>query len=145
MAAFTMAGSISLSAGAESPTNQELLDMYKAVSAKLAALEAQIAERSAAADSKRDNDSATQASSSELIGSNGTYSFQVLDHSRNTNIKQLLQLQALRDHELKQKITFGGQITALVNYQKSNSDTKFGWLMRHPTSSNQIGNTVSET
>lgn len=120
--------------------------MYKAVSAKLAALEAQIAERSFAAEHSTESktENATKAPSSDLIGSNGTYSFKVLDHSRDTNTKQLLQLQALRDDDLKQKVTFGGQITALVNYQKSNSDTKFGWLMRHPTSSNQIGKTVSE-
>ena len=87
---------------------------------------------------------ATDNSSSGLVGSNDAYNFKILDHSRDTNTKQLLQLQALRDGELKQKITFGGQVTALVNYQKSNIDTKFGWLMRHPTASNQIGKTVSE-
>ena len=136
----TLLGSVAANAATKSPTNQELFEMYKAVSAKLAALEAQIAERSAAAENKAE----TETSSSDLVGSNGAYSFRVLDHSRNTNTKQLVQLQALRDGELEQKVTFGGQITALVNYQKSNSDTKFGWLMRHPTSSNQIGKTVSE-
>ena len=143
---LTLLGSVAANAAAESPTNQELFEMYKAVSAKLAALEAQIAERSFAAEHSTESktENATKAPSSDLIGSNGTYSFKVLDHSRDTNTKQLLQLQALRDDDLKQKVTFGGQITALVNYQKSNSDTKFGWLMRHPTSSNQIGKTVSE-
>ena len=31
-----------------------------------------------------------------------------------------------------------------ANYQSSNRDDKFGYLMRHPTASNQVGRTVSE-
>ena len=129
---LSLLGSLSVSTAAETPSNEALFEMYKAATAKIAALEASIAE------------SKTEAPAEDLVGSNGAYNFKVLDHSRDTNTKQLLQLQALRDGELKQKITFGGQITALVNYQKSNIDTKFGWLMRHPTASNQIGKTVSE-
>ena len=105
---LTLLGSVAANAAAESPTNQELFKMYKAVSAKLAALEAQIAERSFAAEHSTESktENATKAPSSDLIGSNGTYSFKVLDHSRDTNTKQLLQLQALRDDDLKQKVTF---------------------------------------
>ena len=68
----------------------------------------------------------------------------VLDHTENTNTKQLRQLEALRDGDLKSRLTIGGNINALVNYQKANTDSKFGWLMRHPTSANQFGNEVSE-
>ena len=134
---LTVLTSLSANTQAATPSNEELFEMYKAAIDKIAALEARIAESTESSES-------IDRSSSELVGSNGSYNFKVLDHSRSTNTKQLLQLEALRDGELKQKITFGGQITALVNYQKSNIDTKFGWLMRHPTSSNQIGKTVSE-
>ena len=79
-----------------------------------------------------------------LIGTNADYSYEVLDHTENTNTKQLRQLEALRDGELKSRVTIGGNITALTNYQKSNTDSKFGWLMRHPTSANQFGKEVSE-
>ena len=41
-------------------------------------------------------------------------------------------------------MTLGGNINVLANYQKANKDSKFGWLMRHPTSANQFGHEVSE-
>lgn len=81
---------------------------------------------------------------SSLVGSNSEYSFKVLDHAEMTNTKQLYQLQALNNGMLDNKLTLGGQITALVNYQDANEDTKFGWLMRHPTSANQLGTSSSE-
>ncbi len=37
-----------------------------------------------------------------------------------------------------------GAVSAITNYQSSNRDDKFGYLMRHPTASNQVGRTVSE-
>jgi len=79
-----------------------------------------------------------------VVGTSAEYNYKVLDHAENTNTKQLYQLQALRDGKLESKLTLGGQVTALANYQKANEDSKFGWLMRHPTSSNQIGEEVSE-
>ncbi|MFK8038801.1 MAG: hypothetical protein AB8B74_10960 [Crocinitomicaceae bacterium] len=43
-----------------------------------------------------------------------------------------------------QGLTLGTQLIAIGNYQKSNRNSKFGYLMRHPTSANQIGFEVSE-
>ena len=37
-----------------------------------------------------------------------------------------------------------GAVTAIANWQSSNVPNKFGYLMRHPTASNQVGTTVSE-
>lgn len=82
--------------------------------------------------------------SSSLVGSNSEYSFKVLDHAEMTNTKQLYQLKALSNGMLDSKLTLGGQVTALVDYQDANEDTKFGWLMRHPTSANQLGTSSSE-
>jgi hypothetical protein len=82
--------------------------------------------------------------SSSLVGTNAEYSFKVLDHAEMTNTKQLYQLQALSNGMLGSKLTLGGQVTALVNYQDANENSKFGWLMRHPTSNNQIGTSSSE-
>ena len=81
---------------------------------------------------------------SNFVGSNSEYSFKVLDHAENTNTKQLYQLTALRDGVLESKLTLGGQITALINYQRANEADKFGWLMRHPTSNNQVAKSASE-
>lgn len=79
-----------------------------------------------------------------FVGVSPDYGYTILDHAENVNTRQLVQLQAMQAGELDSRVTLSGAITALANYQESNSNTKFGWLMRHPTSSNQIGETVSE-
>ncbi len=103
----------------EAPSNAELYEMLKATQQQL-----------------------SEAKES-VVGTNAEYSFKVLDHAESTNTKQLYQLESLRDGTLPSKITLGGQVTALANYQRANEDTKFGWLIRPPTSANQIGETVS--
>ena len=92
LASLTLFGFASATSAA-TPTNQELFEMYKAASDKLAALEASIEESTV---------ETTIEAPSGLVGSNSAYNFKVLDHSRDTNTKQLVQLQALRDGELKQ-------------------------------------------
>jgi len=104
----------------ETPTNAELYEMLQATQQQLS-------------EAKKN-----------LVATNSEYSFKVLDHAESTNTKQRYQLKALRDGMLQSRLTLGGQITALANYQKANEDSKFGWLVRHPTSANQIGETVSE-
>jgi len=117
---------LSLSAGYgyaatnEAPSNAELYEMLQATQQQLS-------------EAKKN-----------VVGTNSEYSFKVLDHAESTNTKQLYQLEALRDGMLQSRLTLGGQVTALANYQRANEDTKFGWLIRHPTSANQIGTTVSE-
>lgn len=78
------------------------------------------------------------------VGLSSEYSYRMLDHAEGVNTRQLAILQAMQDGELNNRVTLGGGLTVLANYQRSNSDTKFGWLMRHPTSANQIGEEVSE-
>lgn len=87
---------------------------------------------------------AQSAMGENFVGLSSEYSYRVLDHAENVNSRQLLQLQAIQNGELDNRVTLGGGVTVLANYQRSNSDTKFGWLMRHPTSANQIGEEVSE-
>ena len=82
--------------------------------------------------------------SDDFVGLSSDYSYRILDHAENVNNGPLLQLQAIQNGELDNRVTLGGGVTVLANYQRSNSDSKFGWLMRHPTSSNQIGEEVSE-
>jgi hypothetical protein len=52
-------------------------------------------------------------------------------------------LQAEEDR-LATPLTISGSIIGIANYQVSNRDSKFGYLMRNPTSANQIGDHVSE-
>ncbi|HJN27331.1 MAG TPA: hypothetical protein QF604_05395 [Candidatus Latescibacteria bacterium] len=79
-----------------------------------------------------------------FVGLSSQYSYGMLDHAEGVNTRQLAILQAAQSGELNNRVTLGGGLTVLANYQQSNSDTKFGWLMRHPTSANQIGEEVSE-
>lgn len=81
---------------------------------------------------------------SDTIGINSAYAFKVLDQAVNVNTKPLIQLEALRSGGLTDRVTLSGQVTAIANYQWSNRASKFGYLMRNPTSANQIGDNVSE-
>jgi len=78
------------------------------------------------------------------VGNSPNYAFTVLDHGVNVNTKPLVQLAALRDGEITDRVTLSGQVTAIADYQWSNRNNKFGYLMRHPTSANEIGFSVSE-
>lgn len=79
-----------------------------------------------------------------LVGVSPSYGFEILDHAEGVNTRELTILEAMADGELDRRVTLSGAVTAIGNYQESDSNTKFGWLMRHPTSNNQIGETVSE-
>lgn len=81
---------------------------------------------------------------SDSIGISSAYAFAVLDQGANVNSKPLVQLDALRTSQLDDRVTLSGQITAISNFQWSNRASKFGYLMRNPTSANQIGKSVSE-
>ncbi len=87
---------------------------------------------------------ASTQKSGNLVGTSAKVSYDMLDHTVNTNTRQLVQLKARSEGKLPDKVTLGGNITALANYQTTSDDSKFGWLMRHPTSSNQIGKKASE-
>ena len=139
------------------PTNEQLFEMLQATQKQVAELKTRTLNAEAEATQAKAQLSALQNRVSEseqasadsidlanLIGTNAEYSYEVLDHTENTNTKQLRQLEALRDGKLKSRLTIGGNITAVTNYQKSNTDSKFGWLMRHPTAKNQFGKEVSE-
>ncbi|MBX7528202.1 hypothetical protein K3146_11160 [Qipengyuania sp. 1NDH10] len=82
--------------------------------------------------------------SENFLGTNAAYAFAMLDHAENVNSKPLMQLSALQEGELPDRVTLSGGITAIANWQFASSDSKFGYLMRHPTSNNQLGDNVSE-
>lgn len=85
------------------------------------------------------------AAGSGPVASNHRYSYRMLDPTTEQNRKQGLLLRARRDNALSGNgIHLAGALTALANYQRSDRDSKFGYLMRHPTAANQVGRTVSE-
>lgn len=72
------------------------------------------------------------------------YSYLMLEPVQ--DLRKIDVLQSARKKGLLQKgnLYVGASVISLVDYQQSNTDSKFGYLMRHPTASNQIGKTVSE-
>ena len=75
---------------------------------------------------------------------NPKFSYKLLEPSEN-----LRKVNLLFDEKSKLKfsngtLNIGASVIAIANYQKSNTNSKFAYLMRHPTSANQIGTEVSE-
>ena len=111
------------------PTNEQLFEMLQATQKQVAELKTRTLNAEAEATQAKAQLSALQNRVFEseqanagsidlanLIGTNAEYSYQVLDHTENTNTKQLRQLEALRDGKLKSRLTIGGNITAVTNY-----------------------------
>ena len=79
-----------------------------------------------------------------FVGINSSLSYLMLDPNQNLR-KELILLEARQKNPSDDKMLYiGTSIIAIGDYQKSNVNSKFGYLMRHPTSSNQIGFEVSE-
>ncbi len=73
------------------------------------------------------------------------YSYEMLDPTTRINRKQQLILEKKQSGELPENsVTLGGAVTAIADVQHSNTDSKFGYLMRHPTAANQRTKDVSE-
>ena len=73
------------------------------------------------------------------------FGYEILDPTTNINRKQRLVLERRKDGTLDpDSVHVQGAVTAIANYQSSSRDDKFGYLMRHPTAANQVGDTVSE-
>ena len=83
--------------------------------------------------------------STRFVRINSRMGYELLDPSSNVNRKQRLILEFRRDGTLAPDgVTLHGAVTAVADYQISNRDDKFGYLMRHPTARNQVGDEVSE-
>ena len=73
------------------------------------------------------------------------YGYSVLDPTTDINRRQRLILDRKRQGTLAPgSAHVHGAVIAIANYQTSNRADKFGYLMRHPTASNQVGKEVSE-
>ena len=73
------------------------------------------------------------------------YGYETLDPTININRKQRLILNHKKDGTLaSDSVVMHGALTTIASFQTSNKADKFGYLMRHPTSTNQVGDEVSE-
>lgn len=75
---------------------------------------------------------------------NSEYSYLMLEPV--ANLRKIDVLQNARQTGLLENgnLYIGASLISLLDYQRSNTNSKFGYLMRHPTANNQIGKTVSE-
>jgi hypothetical protein len=78
------------------------------------------------------------------VGINSDFSYKMLEPNQDLRKVKIL-LEERQEGALKDKsLTIGASLISIFDYQRSNTDSKFAYLMRHPTSSNQIGKEVSE-
>ena len=133
----------------DTPTNEELLKRIEKLEAQNAALMQRLNVVLSDAELKRlpkkvDDATDTIPNKTGFVGTDAKYGYDVLDPVENINKKRMVVLEARKEDRLKNPLTISGQVTAIANAQRSNRDSKFGYLMRHPTSANQLGKDVSE-
>ena len=86
-----------------------------------------------------------ESADTRFVNVDPEYGYDILDPTTNINRKQLLILDRKKEGILApNRLHVHGAVTAISNYQSSNVANKFGYLMRHPTATNQVGKTVSE-
>ena len=91
------------------------------------------------------DESATEGGTANYLRIDSDYGYEILDATTNINNKQRLILDRRRQGFLApDTVHVQGAVTAVADYQTSNRADKFGYLMRHPTASNQVGTEVSE-
>jgi len=80
----------------------------------------------------------------DIIGINSAFSYKMLEPNEDLRKVNVFIEERKSGNFENGSFIIGSSLIALGDYQKSNTDSKFGYLMRHPTSSNQIGTEVSE-
>jgi hypothetical protein len=82
--------------------------------------------------------------SDKIVVINPEFSYKMLEPNQDLR-KVNIFIEARKHGAVKNKgLTIGVSLIPLLDYQKSNTDSKFAYLMRHPTPNNQIGTEVSE-
>lgn len=80
----------------------------------------------------------------QFIKTDSEFSYKMLDQNQDLRkINLLLEERKVKNYPDK-RLIIGASIIAIGDYQKSSVNSKFGYLMRHPTAKNQIGKEVSE-
>ncbi|NOQ75326.1 MAG: hypothetical protein GQ574_25170 [Crocinitomix sp.] len=75
---------------------------------------------------------------------NSPFTYRMLEPNQNLRKVSVLMEEKEAGNLDGSKLIIGTSLIAIGDYQVSNTDSKFAYLMRHPTSSNQIGNVVTE-
>ncbi len=75
---------------------------------------------------------------------NSGFTYKMLEANQDLRKVNVLLEEKQQENIKTNSLVIGTSLISIFDYQSSNTDSKFGYLMRHPTSSNQIGKTVSE-
>lgn len=78
------------------------------------------------------------------IVTDSDFSYKMLDQNEDLRKITLLLDERKKKNFPDKRLIIGASIIAIGDYQKSSVNSKFGYLMRHPTATNQIGKEVSE-
>ena len=85
-----------------------------------------------------------QEKKSFALGLNSSLTYQMMEPNQNLRKLEILIDAKSEDRIPVKTVSLGFSIIGIADFQRSNRDSKFAYLMRHPTSNNQIGKTVSE-
>lgn len=75
---------------------------------------------------------------------NSEFSYKMLDQNQDLRKVNILLDEKKKGSIKNNSLIIGTSLISIFDYQHSNTDSKFAYLMRHPTSNNQIGKDVSE-
>ena len=80
----------------------------------------------------------------KTVGFNPDFSYKMLDQNQNLRKVNILLEERKNGAIQNNRLIIGSSLISIFDYQRSNTDSKFAYLMRHPTANNQIGKSVSE-
>ena len=84
------------------------------------------------------------ASPKQFVQLNSPFSYKMLEPNQDLRKADLLLTERKAGILNEQNLIIGVSLISLFDYQVTNTDSKFAYLMRHPTANNQIGKEVSE-
>ncbi|NNF20416.1 MAG: hypothetical protein HKN67_00615 [Saprospiraceae bacterium] len=83
-------------------------------------------------------------SSKTGISLNASFSYDMMEHNTDLRKLDVFRSSIASGSFDKSRLLIGTSIIAIADYQHTNTDSKFAYLMRHPTSANSVGNNASE-
>ena len=87
---------------------------------------------------------ASAQESKSIVGINSELTYKMLEPNQNVRKVNILINERHAGRLETKKLIIGTSLIAIADFQHSNTDSRFAYLMRHPTSTNQIGTEVSE-
>ncbi len=75
---------------------------------------------------------------------NSAFSYRMMEPTQNLRKVSVFMEERAQGNLKNSSLIIGTSLISIGDFQYSNTDSKFGYLMRHPTSKNQIGHVVTE-